>query len=140
MNLRTHARYGPVVRTGPKNLDLDLPALIKTIYGTDGRYRKTDFYPPASNVVDGKVVHNLFSYVDPAEHARMKRPVAKHYSLASILQLEGHIDETLRLLCRQLGMRFTVDGEYGPTFDLGDWVKMCEFNPGDRKVTRAAGG
>ena len=55
----------------------------------------------------------------------------------AILQLESHIDETIRLLCRQLKMCFTVRGEYGLVFDLEDWAKMCEFNPGDRIATRA---
>lgn len=67
----------------------------------------------------------------------MKQPGAKHYSLNHILQLESHIDETIRLLCRQLKMCFTVRGEYGLVFDLEDWAKMCEFNPGDRIATRA---
>lgn len=141
VNLRTHARYGPVVRTGPNHLELDRPDLIKTIYGADGRYRKTDFYPPASNVVGGRVIYNLFSLVDPAEHARAKRPVAQLYSLASILRLEGRIDETLGLLCRQLETRFLGgDGEDGPAFDLGVWIKMCEcYVPPDDVTGRRSG-
>lgn len=35
-----HDKYGPVVRVGPNVLDLDYPELIKTIYTTDGRWRK----------------------------------------------------------------------------------------------------
>jgi hypothetical protein len=35
-----HDKYGPVVRIGPNTLDLDCPELIKTIYGTDGKWRK----------------------------------------------------------------------------------------------------
>lgn len=126
VNRRTHEKYGPVVRTGPNNLDLDLPALIKTIYSADGKWRKTSFYPPASNVADGKVVPNLFSLLDPAEHARQKRPVARHYSLAGVLQLESHFDDAIRLLCHQLEKRYmTQDGEFGAGFDVGQWIKMC---------------
>lgn len=139
VNARTHARYGPVVRTGPNHLELDRPDLIRTLYGADGaRYRKTDFYPPASNVVGGRVLYNLFSLVDPAEHARAKRPVARLYSLASVLRLEGRVDETLRLLCRQLEARFLGAGEgaYGPAFDLGLWIKMCESLPPPRVASR----
>ncbi|KAL8350058.1 hypothetical protein RB598_005409 [Gaeumannomyces tritici] len=130
VNKRMHERYGPVVRTGPNNLDLDLPELIKAIYTTDGRWPKTGFYPPASNVVDGKVVYNVFSLCDPAEHARQKRPIAKHYSLPSILQLEGHVDEAILLLCRQLEDRFMTskDGSFGESFDLGEWISMYAWD------------
>jgi hypothetical protein len=109
-------------------LDLNLPALIKTIYSADGKWRKTGFYPPASNVANGKVVPNLFSLLDPVEHVRQKRPVSKHYSLAGVLQLESHFDDAIRLLCHQLEERFmTRDGDFGQGFDLGQWIKMCLF-------------
>ncbi|KAH8660613.1 pisatin demethylase [Xylariales sp. PMI_506] len=129
-----HEKYGPVVRTGPNNLDLDLPALIGVIYTSDGKWRKTKFYPPASNVVGNKVVPNLFSLLDPVEHARQKRPVAKHYSLASVLQLESHIDEVIRLLCSQLenpSMHDATDRDDELTstgIDLGLWVKMYSWD------------
>ncbi|KAK8043955.1 hypothetical protein PG994_012793 [Apiospora phragmitis] len=139
VNLRAHQKYGPVVRTGPNHLDLDLPGLIKTVYSSDGRWRKTDFYPPASNVMDGRVVDNLFSLQDPAQHARQKRPVAKHYSLAGVLSLEPYVDETIRLLCRMLEERYMParsggDGEgetgerFSPGFDLGQWIKMYTWD------------
>ena len=35
-----HEKYGPVVRIGPNLLDLDYPELIKTLYGTDDKWRK----------------------------------------------------------------------------------------------------
>jgi len=35
-----HKKYGPIVRIGPNTLDLDYPELIKTIYSTDGKWRK----------------------------------------------------------------------------------------------------
>jgi hypothetical protein len=35
-----HEKYGPVVRIGPNTLDLDIPELAKTIYGTDGKWKK----------------------------------------------------------------------------------------------------
>ncbi|KAK8087524.1 hypothetical protein PG997_002485, partial [Apiospora hydei] len=134
VNLRAHQKYGPVVRTGPNNLDLDLPGLIKTVYSSDGRWRKTEFYPPASNVMDGRVVFNLFSLQDPAEHARQKRPVAKHYSPAGVLTLEPHVDETIRLLCRRLEERYMSanDGEgtselFSSGFVIGQWIKMCKL-------------
>ena len=37
---KLHEQYGPVVQIGPNLLDLDYPELIKTLYGTDGKWRK----------------------------------------------------------------------------------------------------
>ncbi|KAK8036374.1 hypothetical protein PG991_001511 [Apiospora marii] len=144
VNLRAHRKYGPVVRTGPNNLDLDLPGLVRTVYSSDGRWSKTDFYTPASNLMDGCIVYNLFSLRDPAEHARQKRPVAKHYSLAGVLMLEPRVDETIRLLCRRLEERCMTSawsGENGSHameeetgerfslgFDLGQWIKMYAWD------------
>ncbi|KAI6783989.1 uncharacterized protein J7T54_004535 [Emericellopsis cladophorae] len=39
-----HDKHGPVIRLGPNVVDLDYPELIKTMYGTDNKYLKTDFY------------------------------------------------------------------------------------------------
>ncbi|CRK43927.1 hypothetical protein BN1723_005912 [Verticillium longisporum] len=133
VNLRTHRKYGPVVRTGPNNLDLDVPSLVKTIYTTDHKWLKTEFYPPASNVVNREPVPNLFSLIDPAEHVRQKKPVAKHYSMTSVLQLEPHFDEAIRLLCCQLEGRFMHKWvhdccEFSSEFDLGQWIKMYAWD------------
>jgi hypothetical protein len=37
---KLHEKYGPVVRIGPKLLDIDYPELIKVLYGTDGKWIK----------------------------------------------------------------------------------------------------
>lgn len=122
VNRRCHEQYGPVVRTGPNTLELDLPSLIKTIYSTDTKWRKTDFYQVSSSLTDGKITYNLFSLRDPAEHAQQKRPVAKMYSVAGVLALEPHVDDTIRLLCDQLERRY-ADGL--KECNLGDWISFC---------------
>lgn len=35
-----HEQYGPVVRTGPNMLDLNIPSLIRTVYNTNGKWPK----------------------------------------------------------------------------------------------------
>ena len=37
---KLHEKYGPVLRIGPKTLDLDIPESAKVIYSTDGKWRK----------------------------------------------------------------------------------------------------
>lgn len=35
-----HDRYGPIVRIGPNLLDIAMPEVIKTVYGSDTNWRK----------------------------------------------------------------------------------------------------
>ncbi|KAK3294499.1 cytochrome P450 [Chaetomium fimeti] len=116
---KLHEQYGPVVRIGPNLLDLDYPELIKTIYTTDGKWRKTEFYENNSAMVNGKQTFHMFSTTDQAEHARMKRPVAKYFSLGHVLALEPHMDTVITDLMKNLDDRFVNPKK---TCDLGEWV------------------
>ncbi|KAK4671880.1 hypothetical protein QC764_609560 [Podospora pseudoanserina] len=123
---RLHDRYGPVVRIGPNLLDLDYPELSKVLYGTDGKWRKTEFYHNNSALVNGKITYHIFSTTDQTEHAQMKRPIVKHYSLGSVLALESHMDNVLGELMQQLDNRFAQGGQ--GTCDLGEWVAFYAWD------------
>ena len=151
---KLHSKHGPVVRIGPNLLDLDYPELIKTMYGTNEEWRKvshicrhlvpvpsklglqyltslsrqTAFYHNNAALVNGRIVHNMFSAIEPADHARIKRPVAKYYSSSSVLALEPHVDEMIDDLCQQLERRF-VEGQDGTECDLGEWIAYCARPP-----------
>ncbi|KAK1836434.1 Pisatin demethylase [Podospora conica] len=120
-----HDKYGPVVRIGPNLVDLDCPELIKTIYGTDVAWRKTEFYHNNSIMVGREIVYNVFSMTDPAGHARMQKPIAKYFSIGGILALEPLMDESINDLCTQLERRF--DGG-SKTCDLGEWIAYCTWD------------
>ncbi|KAM0301547.1 hypothetical protein ACHAPM_005777 [Fusarium culmorum] len=123
-----HEKYGPIVRIGPNTLDLDIPDLIKTLYGTDGKWKKTEFYHNNSAVIDGKITYHLFSTTDQAEHARMKRPIVKHYSQSSVIGLEPLFDDLIRDFCGHLENRFMNVAERKEC-DLGEWIGF--FNDSD---------
>ncbi|KAK4149176.1 Pisatin demethylase [Chaetomidium leptoderma] len=122
---KLHDKYGPVVRIGPNLLDLDYPELIKTIYSTDGKWRKTEFYENNSAMVNGKQTFHMFSTTDEAEHSRMKRPVAKYFSLSHVLALEPHMDTVIRDLIKNLDARFINPKK---SCDLGDWVAFYAWD------------
>ncbi|KAK3353366.1 cytochrome P450 [Lasiosphaeria hispida] len=125
---KLHEKYGPVVRIGPNTLDLDYPELIKTIYGTDGKWHKTEFYHNNSTMINGKIVYHMFSTTDQAEHARMKRPIVKYYSLSSVLGMEPIMDKVVGAFCKQLDNRF-VSGPSGPKeCDLGEWIAFYAWD------------
>ncbi|CAK7221524.1 hypothetical protein SBRCBS47491_004554 [Sporothrix bragantina] len=118
-----HEKYGPVVRIGPNLLDLDYPEMIKTVYGTDGKWRKTEFYHNSSAYIDGKLTYHLFSTTDQPAHARMKRPIVKYYSMSSVLAMEPHVNRVLGDLCTHLEMRFMDKaGQPSSDCDLGRWI------------------
>ncbi|OIW32755.1 cytochrome P450 [Coniochaeta ligniaria NRRL 30616] len=73
-------------------------------------------------MVEGVNVYNLFSQTDPKKHAHERRPIARYYSVNSILTLEPHMDKVLAHLCHQLETKF-IDGHTSDkTCDLGDWI------------------
>ncbi|KAI1856230.1 hypothetical protein JX265_011742 [Neoarthrinium moseri] len=120
---RLHEQYGPIVRIGPNHLDLDCPSLIKTCLDRNGLWRKTEFYAVSGVLHEGKVAYNIFSETNSAEHARIKKPIAKYYSMNGVLTLQPHIDNVLGHFVRQIDARFVGTGEeMGPAFDFGQWV------------------
>ncbi|EAQ87743.1 hypothetical protein CHGG_04362 [Chaetomium globosum CBS 148.51] len=122
---KLHDKYGPVVRIGPNLLDLDYPELIKTIYSTDGKWLKTQYYENNSAMVNGKQTFHIFSTTDPAEHARMKRPVAKYFSLAHVLALESHMDSVITDLLKHIDTRFVKTKK---PCDLGEWIAFYAWD------------
>ncbi|KAK4033039.1 Pisatin demethylase [Parachaetomium inaequale] len=122
---KLHEKYGPVVRIGPNLLDLDYPELIKTVYSTDGKWRKTEFYENNSAMVNGKQTFHIFSTTDQAEHARMKRPVVKYFSLGHVLALEPHMDTVISDLIKNLDERFVKSKK---PCDLGEWIAFYAWD------------
>ncbi|KAK3896552.1 cytochrome P450 monooxygenase mpaDE, partial [Staphylotrichum tortipilum] len=126
---KLHEKYGPVVRIGPNLLDLDYPELIKTVYGTDESWLKTEFYHNNSVVINGKIVYNVFSTTDPVEHNLVNRPIIKYLSISSILGLEPLMDKCITELCDELDTRFAgKDIAKGKLFDLGEWIGYCAWD------------
>ncbi|KAF5251103.1 hypothetical protein FANTH_3766 [Fusarium anthophilum] len=122
-----HDQYGPVVRIGPNTLDLDTPGLINTLYGTDGTFLQTEFYHNNSAIINGKITYHLFSTTDPAEHVRMKRPMAKYYSQSKVIGLEPLFDGLISDFCGHLEERF-MSGPKPTGFDFGEWIGFYSWD------------
>ncbi|KAM7193310.1 putative cytochrome P450 pisatin demethylase-like [Rhypophila sp. PSN 637] len=116
---KLHDKYGPIVRIGPNLLDLDFPELSRVIYSTDGKWVKTDFYKNSSSIIDGKITYHMFSEVDNVEHARLKRPVVRHYSVPSVLAMEPHMDSVISDFLDHLKDRYITPKKACP---CGDWL------------------
>ncbi|KAI0007981.1 cytochrome P450 [Xylariaceae sp. FL0662B] len=111
---KNHEKYGPVVRIGPNLLDFDIPELIKVVYGTDG-----------NPVIDGKITYHLFSETDCVQHARLKRPIVRHYSLGNSLAMEPLMDQVLSEFREHLEKRFVTQDK---PVDLGSWLSYFAWD------------
>ncbi|KAI1172104.1 cytochrome P450 [Nemania sp. FL0916] len=114
-----HVKYGPIVRIGPNLLDIDILEVIKTVYGSDTSWRKTEFYQNNSAFINGKTTFTLFSEVDPVNHARLQRPMAKFFSHGK----EIFVDKVLENMCQQLTTAFNAK-----VCDLGEWFTFCTWD------------
>ncbi|KAI4595116.1 hypothetical protein KJ359_007091 [Pestalotiopsis sp. 9143b] len=117
-----HDKYGPVVRMAPGYLDVDYSSLIKTCFDVQGVWEKTEWHGVSGAVVDGKLFYNIFSETRAAEHAKIKKPIAKYFSPSGVAPLEPHVDAVLSSLCRIFSEKFAGDGKFGDAFDFGSWV------------------
>ncbi|KAL3293974.1 benzoate 4-monooxygenase cytochrome p450 [Colletotrichum asianum] len=122
---KLHDKYGPIVRLGPNLLDIDIPELIKIVYGTDGKWSKSDLYKNSSSIINGKITYHMFSETNNVEHARMKRPVVRHYSVPSVLAMEPHMDRCIDEFCDHLQKRFVDTGE---ACVFGDWLAFFAWD------------
>jgi cytochrome P450 len=90
------------------------------VFGTKGEWKKTGLYQSVAALVNGQVVHNIFSQTDEAKHAEEKKPIAKYYSPAGVASFEPLIDKTIAQLCGELDKRFVATA--ASAVDLGDWI------------------
>jgi hypothetical protein len=93
------------------------------VFGTKGEWKKTGLYQSVAALVNGQVVHNIFSQTDEAKHAEEKKPIAKYYSPAGVASFEPLIDKTIAQLCGELDKRFVATA--ASAVDLGDWILYC---------------
>lgn len=85
---------------------------MKPIYGIGSPLKKSSWYdywgdPRVPN-------HNLFSAIDPAFHAAMRRKMANLYTMTTIKSYEPYVNNCVRVLLEQFD-RFATNGEW---FDL----------------------
>ncbi|KAM3425016.1 hypothetical protein BST61_g6986 [Cercospora zeina] len=126
-----HAKYGPLVRTGPQRVLFSNPDLLSTVYGAGSNYIKSDFYDSfQAELNDGTERElpspskaNLFSNQDVAYHKRMKAAIAPAYSLSSLKQLEPIVDKCTEMFLEKL-KNFSAD----TVIHLDEWFHFYGFD------------
>ncbi len=77
---KLHVIFGPVVRTGPNDVDIADGAALSAIYVEKGGFKKAGFY--ANFDIDGH--KSIFSQVEPAERAPRAKAVLSMFSTSSL--------------------------------------------------------
>ena len=122
--LALHEKYGPVVRTSPKELSFNSAASWKDIYGFRPGHRpfiKSRFYDGGSFADQA---HSIVSERDVGAHARMRKDLAHAFSDRSLKEQEGPVATVVDLFISQLGVHGL--GEDGT--DVVMWFNLTTFD------------
>ncbi|KAI1812409.1 cytochrome P450 [Poronia punctata] len=120
-----HAKYGDVVRLGPNTLSFADPAALKTIYGLNKGFVKSDFYVVQQGVSKGRGLATLFSTTDNTFHAQLRRCVNSAFSMSALVQYEPFVNNTIKLFFDQTE-RFYVNNPEG--CDFVRWMQFYAFD------------
>ena len=95
------AKYGPIVRIGPKKVALNSIEIIKPVYGVGTRYVKSSWYETWA--LSGR--QNVFTIIDPKAHANRRRittQLMSHNNLVKYLPaVNQHVASFVRLCGRK---------------------------------------
>ncbi|KAI0469055.1 cytochrome P450 [Xylaria cf. heliscus] len=122
---KLHARYGDVVRLGPSTLSFADPKALKTIYGLNKGFIKSDFYIVQQGVSKGRGLATLFSTTDNTFHAQLRRCVNSAFSMSALVQYEPFVNNTLKLFFEQTE-RLYVNNPEG--CDFVRWLQFYAFD------------
>ncbi|KAI1116399.1 cytochrome P450 [Nemania sp. NC0429] len=120
-----HARYGDVVRLGPKTLSFADPKALKTIYGLNKGFVKSDFYIVQQGVSKGGGLATLFSTTDNTFHAQLRRCVNSAFSMSALVQYEPFVNNTLKLFFEQTERLYVNNAE---GCDFVRWLQFYAFD------------
>ncbi|KAI0120483.1 cytochrome P450 [Hypoxylon sp. NC0597] len=122
---KLHAKYGDVVRLGPNTLSFADPKALKTIYGLNKGFVKSDFYVVQQSVVKGHSLASLFSTTDNNFHAQFRRCVNSAFAMSALVQYEPFVDNTTKLFLKQTERLFAGNPE---GCDFTQWLQFYAFD------------
>ncbi|KAF4941051.1 Cytochrome P450 monooxygenase andK [Colletotrichum fructicola] len=122
---KLHEKYGDVVRLGPNTLSFADRAALKTIYGLNKGFVKSDFYIVQQSVVKGHSLQSLFSTTDNSFHSQFRRCVNSAFSMSALVQYEPFVDNTTKLFLSQTEKLFAGNPE---GCDFTTWLQFYAFD------------
>ncbi|KAJ5578689.1 uncharacterized protein N7459_007653 [Penicillium hispanicum] len=120
-----HGKFGDVVRLGPNTLSFSDPRALKTIYGLNKGFTKSEFYVVQQSIAKGHRLQSLFSSTDNDFHAKFRRCVNSAFSMSTLVQYEPFVDNTTKLFLEQTRDIY-VDKSEG--CDFPQWLQFYAFD------------
>ncbi|EXJ63764.1 hypothetical protein A1O7_00099 [Cladophialophora yegresii CBS 114405] len=121
-NVALHKKYGPIVRIAPNYYSIDDADAIKTIYGHGNQFVKGKWY--IASGIPNNDIPDLFTELNPAVHAEIRRRVASLYAMSSLVPMEQNAIDCARILVE----RFTGFAERHASFNLQAWLQYFAFD------------
>lgn len=122
VNIALHRRYGPVVRVGSDLYSFDSSESMKKIYGISSKFAKSDWYDAWKHPSPDR--GTLFSERDLKSHADSRKRFQAMYSMSSLVNYEGYVDNCAEILSRRL----TEFAQSGETIDMARWFQHYAFD------------
>ncbi|QQK45617.1 Cytochrome P450 [Penicillium digitatum] len=119
-----HQKYGDYVRLGPNVVSVQNLDALKTIYGINKGYQKTNFYRVQQQLAKGKTLPTLFSTIDENLHAAIKRPISSAYAMSTLTEFEPYVDKTIHTFFGKLD-EFVAEAK---VFDIAIWLQYYAFD------------
>ncbi len=118
--LQAHAKYGDVVRVGPKTVIAGGAEAVQKILGYG------DYYLDKSPDYNALVIHtpSIFSEVDKVVHSRKRRIAAHAYSMQSLVKMEDLVLDNMAIFLDRMD-QFAQSGEL---MDAAKWFKFYAFD------------
>ncbi|CAG8983309.1 hypothetical protein HYALB_00007437 [Hymenoscyphus albidus] len=124
-HIRLHAKHGDIVRLGPNSLSFSNPQALKTIYGLNKGFIKSDFYLVQQSVSNGHPLPSLFSSISESWHAQFRRCVNSAFSMSTLIQYEPFVDSTTELFLSQTEKIFAKTSE---ACNFSQWLQFYAFD------------
>ncbi|KAF9884372.1 hypothetical protein FE257_001828 [Aspergillus nanangensis] len=126
---KLHRKYGELVRLGPNCVSVSDPDVIKTVYGINAGFNKSEFYIIQQPITkDGTSLEGIFSTTNEKYHAKLRKAVSSAYAMSTLIQFEPFVDSTTTVFLRELSNRFADrTGEAG-ICDFGTWLQYYAFD------------
>ncbi|CAH0055590.1 unnamed protein product [Clonostachys solani] len=124
-HLKLHRKHGDVVRLGPNYLSFANPDALKSIYGLNKGFIKSDFYRVQQPIAQGHPQPSLFSTTDNTFHAQFRRCVNSAFSMTALVQYEPAVDNTTRLFLDQTESLFAARDV---PCDFTEWLQFYAFD------------
>ncbi|KAI4110602.1 MAG: hypothetical protein LQ339_001178 [Xanthoria mediterranea] len=124
-HIKLHKKHGDVIRLGPNVLSFASPAALRTIYGLNKGFVKSDFYPVQQVLAKGSRLPSLFSTTDENYHAQLRRCISSAFSMTALIQYEPFVDEAMVKFLEQTESLFSSKFAI---CDFARWLQWYAFD------------